>query len=713
MTDPVRVISGYLRAPEEPVRCAAARVLGVLGDEKSAPVLVGALLDSDPDVRADAMAALARCARPQDAAAIRRSLRGDPVGEVKTAAVRALSRLRDEASAELLRALARDRCESDVTWEEGSWDDWLDVQMAAITALGDMGAEAAVDDLIRARSDEAGQELDHLVFAALAKMPGRGIAALLDFLDDGNARVRQRALTALARSGRDRLAPLRDRLVGDPSAGVRRLAADSLDADDPALPEMALNDPDPSVRAAALARVVPGRPEIGREALADSEPAVRRVALEALAACLSRSDEPVLAAKLEAWLRGEDARLAAVCAAALPRLKGEAALSLLREMSADREAATEVRIAALRSLGEVGTREALAALRPAAVDPVRQVRLAALAATAVLARTAREDVRGQARDLLVDAVRGNLGAGVSFLRADANDDVPDRAAPVPEGSGRVAITPEGGIVPADAPAPDASAAGSASGSEGPAYPRSTLEAIQGTGTATPSPDPPPSPAAGGRVRSRRVPVEHVDDTEADIRMAAVLVAADCAGDDIDAALAEAAASTTSDLRAAVFEAIARRTRAVPLSPVLEAVLVRSLGCDDARVRCATARALTGAGLDAAPQIIPLLDDSDASVRAAAVTALAVVHTETVKRGLGDPSPLVRQAAADAMVAGGESGALCEGLRILVAGGWSDSLTDACRRHPAARQALLGMAAAGETSSQATRVILEALAGDGV
>ena len=309
MTDPASVISPYLRAPEEPIRCAAARALGALGDENAAPALVEALLDPDPDVRADAMAALVRCARPQDAPAIRRSLQGDPEGEVKTAAVRTLGRLEDGASTELLRALARDRCESEVAWEEGSWDDWLDVQVAAITALGDMGAESAVDDLIRARADEGGQELDHVVFAALAKMPGRGVAALLDFLKDGDARVRERALAALSRAGRDRLAPLRDRLVADPSPGVRRLAADCLDAGDAALSALVLKDPEASVRAAAVGRVAPAAPDLARAALADPDPHVRATALEGLAPHLSSADEPSLAAKLTAWLGGSDPRL--------------------------------------------------------------------------------------------------------------------------------------------------------------------------------------------------------------------------------------------------------------------------------------------------------------------------------------------------------------------------------------------------------------------
>ena len=105
--DTVRAIARHLHKGEDVVRCAAARALGAIGDEKAAPALVDALLDEDPDVRTDAMAALVHCARPEDADAIRRSLLGDPVKEVKVFAIEALSRLADGASVPLLRGLAR------------------------------------------------------------------------------------------------------------------------------------------------------------------------------------------------------------------------------------------------------------------------------------------------------------------------------------------------------------------------------------------------------------------------------------------------------------------------------------------------------------------------------------------------------------------------------------------------------------------------------
>ena len=720
MTDPTRVISPYLRAPEEPLRCAAARALGALGDGKAAPALVDALLDPDPDVRVDAMAALVRCARPQDAGAVRRSLQGDPVGEVKTAAVRTLGRLRDEASTALLRALARDRCESEVAWEEGSWDDWLDVQVAAITALGDMGAEAAVDDLLRARNDEAAQELDHVLFAALAKMPVRGVATLLDFLKDGDARVRQRALTALSRAGGDRLAPVRERLLEDPSPGVRRLAVDCLDAGDPVLPVLALNDPAGAVRAAALMRVAPARPDVCGLALADSEAEVRAAAVEQLAARMSVAGEPELAAGLEAWLREGDVRLATACAAALPKVTGVAALAPLREAATDGDRLPEVRIAALKSLGDMGTREAVATLRAAAVDAVRQVRLAALAAAAALTRAGAEDARGPARDLLIDAVRGRLRTGEAAGDPGADEDAPGSG---PGASGPVAITPEGGIAAAAGPVGGAAAdAGGEAGER--TYPRSTLEAIQATGRGTPSGESPlepsgigglsPSgegpPSPDGGVRKRRVPVEGVDDVAVDIRLAAVRLAADCVAAGIEESLAEAAESTTSGLRAAVFEAIAQRAAAMPLSPDLRAVLVRSLGCDDPRVRCAAARGLAGAG--AAGRLAPLLDDADASVRAAALPAVAAVRPATVVAGFGDSSPLVRRAAVAAVIVAGEDRLLEDGLRVLVAGGRADSLMDACARHGEVRRTLIGMLSASEISRSGLRTILEALGGPG-
>ena len=192
-----------LDSENELLRSAAIKALpAVLDDaETLRAVLIDSLLDPDPDVRSDAMEALARVACPEDADTIRRSLEGDPVREVKLAAVGALARLRDRASVDLLRALVSSRSEDRVAWEDeaGDWEDWLDVQVAAIAALGEMGVAEAIEGLLAARKDEFGQALDVQVFDALGRIGEEGLDRLLAVIRSEDGLARQRAADALGR----------------------------------------------------------------------------------------------------------------------------------------------------------------------------------------------------------------------------------------------------------------------------------------------------------------------------------------------------------------------------------------------------------------------------------------------------------------------------------------------------------------------------------
>ena len=714
--DPAQTIAPYLDAPDDVIRCAAARALGALGGESAAAPLADVLMDPDPDLRADAMAALARCARPEDAPAIRRSLAGDPVGEVKVAAVQALARLKDGGSVPLLRALALGRCEAEVAWEEpgSGWDDWLDVQVAAVEALGAIGAEEAVDDLIEARDDEMGQDLDHVVFAALARMPERGVRALRGFFQHGDARVRERALDALAGAGREALTPLRETLVRDPGPGVRRLAVDCFDEDGESLAALALKDPDAGVRCAALARAAPARPDVGRSALRDPDESVRAAALEARGSRPAGEDEPDLVANVEAWLRTAGVTLATVCAAVLPTLAGARSLNALDEAACDSERPPEVRIAALHSLGRIGTGESVAALRRAAVDRSRQVRLAALTSLVEITRRAPADVGDGARAVLMEAVRGSLAPALPAEEAGTgNATAPEVAAQDEPGQGAPARDDE----PPPTPAPSAANDGASdTAATEPAYPRSTLEAIGGRPVAAARSEAAPSPSDGGaesperrqRARPGRVAIDGPDDFGQDLRLTALRLAAACKGGALDDALAETAASATPALRAAAFEAIARRAAAMPLSPNLTEIAVVALQDHDPTLRAAAARALA-ARSDAASHLAPLLDDSDDSVRAVALKAVVAADPEQAARGFGDPSAIVRGAALDAAAGCGQDRLVEQAISALVEGGFTDTLHQACRRHPIARQALLAMLREADSlSPQRLLMILQAL-----
>ena len=691
-TDPARTIIPLLRVPQDTVRCAAARALAALGVESAAGALAGVLMDPDPDLRADAMAALAACARPEDAPAIRRSLAGDPVAEVKSAAIRALARLGDMSSVPLLRALALDRCEAQVAWEDpgGGWDDWLDVQVQAIEALGAMGVEAAVDDLLEARGDEMGQDLDHVVFTALSRMPVRGTRTLHGFLEHADAHVRERALDALAAAGREAVTPLRESLVRDPSPRVRRLAIGCFDEDDETLAALARNDPAASVRTAAIARTAPGRPEIGLSALRDPDENVRAVALETLAGRPGCANEPDLATNVEAWVRTAGTSLATVCAAVLPGLAGTRSCAALGDAALDGERHMEVRIAALRSLGGVGSQESVDVLRRAATDRSRQVRLAALAALADLSRDAPGGIADQALTVLVEAARGSLEPE-AVVNTDAGIASPP-AAPEPEQRDpRTAGPGTGTDPPRLRPDPDDGAAGAAS--TGQAYPRSTLEAIG----ASPIPQrrseagsPAPDDAArstGRAPQPGRAAVEGPEDVGRDLRLTALRLAGGCAGEGIEEALVEAAVSDAQPLRTAALEAIARRAAVTPLAPGLTGICVLALTDGDAPVRAAAARALASRS-DAADHLAPLLDDADDSVRATAVKAVAAADRGQAARGFRDPSAMVRNAALEAVAGSGRDRLFGDAIRAIVEGGFTDTLDRACRLHPGARQILL-------------------------
>ena len=274
-----------------------------------------------------------------------------------------------------------------------------------------------------------------------------------------------------------------------------------------------------------------------------------------------------------------------------------------------------------------------------------------------------------------------------------------------------------GVEPSPTPTPSASDedASSADSTEL-AYPRSTLDAIGGRVVAAARPEDASSPPDKGaespkrrpRLRPGRIAVEGPDDIGQDLRLTALRLAAACDGGALDDALAETAASTAPVLRAAAFEAIARRAAAMPLSPGLTEIAVVALKDREPPVRAAAVRSLA-ARSDAAHRLAPLLDDPDAAVRAAALKAVAAADPEKAARGFRDPSAVVRGAALQAVAERGHDNLVAQAMRALVDGGFTDTLNQACRRYPVARQVLLALLREADSlSPQGLLMILQVL-----
>lgn len=691
----------HLRDGDEVLRCAAARALAATGGQEAAAALVEALLDEDPDVRTDAMGALILCARPEDVDAIRRSLLGDPVKEVKIAAINTLARLEDRTSVPLLASLVKDRCDHDVAWEDeaGMWDDWLDVQLAAIEALGRMKVPEVVEDLLAAREDEMGQELDDVVFAALAGIPGAGITALLALLHDGAARVREQALVALTKAQPQALAPVLEAMLEDASPDVRCLAVQSLDGDDPALERLLREDASPAVRRAALQKLGVGRRDLALAALNDVDEDLRALALDLVLSDPAAALPEDLAANVQAWLPTAGPTLATAAVRHLPRLSGAPSFELLTSVIEEETRPLEVRLAAVAALPELRFEASIALLERGVRNPIRQIRAAALVALTELAKAESRELATPARALLAAAVRGGFSEGAQRAQVPMEEEAHSPAASKEEaGDSRITITREGEILRGDQAEEESNVVDLR-------FPTSTLAALQeppGRDAVEVGKHRLESPRAGdspnvdhsgpmkrgqGKYR-RRVAVDGPDDYALDLRLLALRIAADCPGEEVEAALVEAAVSAETLVKSSAFAALARRAKSQPGSPTLLPVLLGGLGDENALIRGHALQAVANRDDIEAGRLLPLLGDDDAVVRAEALNTLGDSGEERVFAALEDDSALVRRAALALITSRDSTADLERALKSCLDRGWADSLTELCMKSAEARNLLL-------------------------
>lgn len=590
-------------------RCLAARALGRIGGRVAVADLIAALRDADPDLRTDAAVALRELGDARAAGPLSESLAGDPCAAVKLAAIAALADFGGSADVSLLRRLVRGR-DGDVAWDDAAfyaegWDDWIDVQAAAVAALGRMRAAEAVADIRAALADEDSLDLTETGFRALAGMGRHGRDVLGEYLDAASPRTRRRAAAALAGiTDCDIAAPLA-KALNDPVPEVRLAALRARLCCAPGDPLLAgmIFDPAPPVQAMALRHATTTDRDLLAAFLDADAPEVRAAALARCTGLPEFATDPDAVA-LVARLTGDaDGTVAAAAATALVALDAKHARALLVPALADAERPAEARLAALRALAGLGDAAPVAALVAAAGDTVRQIRIEALAALAVIAR---HDAAwpSPASEALAQARR--LGDP---------DPAPDPAIAEPE-------------TPTDA--------GQAQAEARPAADK-TLDVIL------------EASAEAGRRPRRTVPTP---DPKAETRLLAVRLLGDIPRPEAAAELAQelacdgltaAAAEALSRIAAAgvtLPEAAVRGLRDATRSPdrALVAAALRALGeCGaggetaclahhlgnaDPMLRSAAAEALATAGQ--AELAAPLLDDADAAVRLAAARAVATM-----------------------------------------------------------------------------------------
>ncbi len=684
----------YLGSENDVLRSAAMRALPALGTSGLNAVrstLLSSLMDPDPDVRCDAMEILALVALPEDAEIIRRSLEGDPVREVKLATISTLARLKDVGSIDIIQSLATSRSEDRVAWEDehSDWEDWLDIQTAAIKALGELGADNAIETLRSALNDEFGQTVDGPVYGALSQMGSAGVAMLLDIFREANGVSRRRAAEALSRVSPDSLAAHLEALLQAEEPEIRILALTVMSAEDPRCEVMAKSDVDSSVRCRALRHAVSAFPELARQCLSDVNELVQAAAVECLKPPYDKAFQEILVDNFLVWLDRAKPILAMLAARKLSELAPERAEAPLLECIDNLDRPLEIRVAAVKALDAAEMSVASAVLVERLENAAHQVRAAVLT---VLCRRAIEKDE-VALEAAVEAIAGRLVAPSEASDEESIDlNAMDFGTPK-EGSGprKIWITPKGDIVDRDQM------------SEEPQQGSSTLDSILSDPEAAkvlPMAEDTPEESSGKRAKRRAV--EGSGDFAKLLTCDATLIFSDVDDARITEALISRIADRDEMIRRMVWNALSSSSVPDDFISVAEAAFRDT----DPVIRLAAFRILSEQF--AVDLIAEALIDADALMRAEAVATLS---GDVLLDYLGDKASVVRDTAVKRIAESGDNGLILFAVDGAVKAERVDTLSSIVRLSATAKARAVQALADEAVSDRSALVILRGLETD--
>ncbi len=700
-----KALSAVLTSGNELEKCLAAQGLGKIGSATAEDVLIAALRDPDEDVRIDAAAAIAALDIDAAVPVMIENIAQDPTVDGKLAVIEAAGLLDAKEAVPLLRKLVRDLAEDDVAWDEQAMaesgaDDWLEIQLKSVEALGRIGAPEAVGDIRVAMEDEFGQDLIRQGLTALATMGPDGMAVVMTYLGSDVDRHRRIATSVLSKCAGSSLAGVAAKLLKDQDPQVRLLALESLENDNPHL-EACTDDINETVRAAAAVRLVAQNPLRLESFLDDKSDTVRAAAMKSYSNAENRPSIDGLVERLKGWLDHDSPALAKAAAETLPKIAPEECAEPLRALAVRRGAEGMVRRAAIKALAGLDPQSTIETLVNIARDPLRPIRLEAVGGLAQIAKTADPEDRIRAGRILLSALAGSL---VLPPEEDAEEESQDAAAANTETFGgraakeddvastrRIRIDRDGNIVPQETveDAGNAETAGPEDGDpvDDDRFPVSTLDALQdgltgpaaeaaGDGLKLTEQDLSFLELAQGRKGKRILSPEKATPAHTDVRILAARTLGDIPSREVVDALVAALGDTDDELRRAAAAALTSQL-ATPDTLREDTIpdFARHLADKDATVRLwltrAAANARTTALLDA---LRSRLDDDDPVVRAEAVIGVSRSDdTFDPSSFLHDDNMTVRQCAGRALVERSGSDACSALIELAFGNGGVDRL----------------------------------------
>jgi len=620
----------------------AVEVLAQIGDDYAQELLIECLLSEDPDVRGDAATALGRCNNARVAVALLDNLKNDPCGETKVLYIQALQALGALSCVKTLQVLAQGRGENaGIFWEDdcAGWDDWLDVQCAAIEALGCLGggekADATVAAVLFALDDRDGQDLWAIACRALAGLGARGCAALAELLGETSALNRKRIATALGTSAGIEGEALLLQLVQDGDGGVRIAAIESgavrgLES----LRQAGLQNNFPAVRIKTLEVFDTFDRAQFVKALNDVDAGVRIAACQAIEKAARPWTGLGLVPRAKRQLRVSSEKFLVALVGAMAVAEPEQALIFIEEIANHKATNPAVCCAALRALGKFSSTGAVECLALAATDSKQDIRREAIIALGRIAKT-RKRAAEKAGAVLACAIRGELVMPPQDWQPPPENhagQVPKHGARAPrdDGDAKIHLSRDGDVVSGLAPGEE-SAEMDQDLPAGPP-PLSTLEAILSYQPAASEPqasieldeaDMAFLELTGSRGGRRRLNPEALVPAHLDVQRLAVHLAPEAGRPELIAPLASAAVANDNVVCEAALEALGQMAAdSIDITTAAPAVLQQSRAADKAvRARAVAALAWI-TSKEAEAVLVRSAADPCGTIRAAAVAAIA-------------------------------------------------------------------------------------------
>ena len=400
----------------------ALRALSKIDIEQAHEIIIAQLHSPDPDLRCDVGEILANITVEKSIDPLIENLKRDPCGEAKVIYVKALQQLNTLKAIDLLCTLVKGRGEEiGIDWEDDAsgWDDWLDVQIGAINALGqicdDANSGQAVIAIIEALEDDEGQELWPVASRSLARLGAHGINALEKLTNIVSSLNRKRIGKALAKADCNQSADLLLRLTKDSEKLVRMAAFESaISRKLEHIYKNGLNDSEPEIRVLSLSAYQKPSKQLLLNALNDNSPMVQIAACEQIAK-ISKQHAKSLKNQLGLIKRGKkmlrkgppNVLSALIKAGSIiePEETGELVVDIANHLASSRE----VRLASLRALASLKIAKSVSILAIALADERQDIRLEAIAALGEISK-GTDKIAKQATLVLAQAISGELVA---------------------------------------------------------------------------------------------------------------------------------------------------------------------------------------------------------------------------------------------------------------------------------------------------------------